>query len=238
MNSRKEAVASRLRNLGLDVGFLIWLEGEHERLPRIGRIRETSGAQLAAAVRGAVWMTSQFACPEVVQGDGANAWQERYRQLEAMLWNALRYSMVSNRLRRPDDIRALEETLELLLPPQQVAPYRRDIRRLRALGKPERIEDLGVENKKPKRGGRKPSEQTQRMRAAIEYVGAKSDKPFRDLTDLWNEQIPGSRYNPDSIRQRLRKGEDAGPQLLEFWRRTYEGEGWVAFPGRWPHGDF
>jgi hypothetical protein len=36
------------------------------------------------------------------------------------------------------------------------------------------------------------------------------------------------------MRQRLRKGEQAGEQLVEFWMRIYKGELQAVFPGEYP----
>lgn len=229
-----ESAADRLRSMGLDVDFLIWLEGAEDRLPQLHRLGEVDGARLAAAVRAAAWLTSQFANPDVVGPNGGEDWRKRYQLLEGFLWNSLRYSMVHHRLDRPKDLEALDEVLDILVPPPAAAAYRHDLLRLRRLGKPERLQDLFGAVKKPRRGGRRQSEQVQRMRAAIEHVRQQSKRPYRDLADLWNESLDETCYSPDQIRQALRKGDPRGPDLLLQWTRLYRGELQAAFPGEFP----
>lgn len=228
------SVADRLNKLGLDVDFLVWLEGAQDRLTHVDQLAKVSDASLAAAVRTAVWLTSQFADPKVVSLDKSEDWKGRYELLEAFLWNALRHTMFFHRVDRPKDLEALEELLGLLLPPSKTIRFREDLQHLRALGKPERLLELASGTKKPRRGGRKQSEQVQRMRAAVEDLRSKSKRPYRDLAQLWNEALGESRYDPDQIRQNLRRGEQAGRALLAFWKDLYQGEGYRVFPGPFP----
>lgn len=230
----KPIAADRLRELGLDVEFLIWLEGAEDRVPHVDQLAGVSDASLAAAVRAAVWLTSQFADHRVVDSGESEDWRQRYEQLQALLWNALRHTMFFHRVDRHKDLEALDEMLRLLLPPSQTVRFREDLQRLRTLGKPERLLDLAPDTKKPKRGGRKQSEQVQRMRAAVEYLRSKSSRPYRDLVQLWNEACGEARYGPDQIRQTLRKGQQAGPELLTFWKDLYRGEGYRSLPGLIP----
>lgn len=230
------ATADRLRKLGLDVDFLIWLEGAEDRLPHLDQLAKVNDADFTAAVRAAVWLTSQFADPAVVDREVAEGWRQRYQLFEALLWNALRYSMVSHRLDRPNDLEALERVLDLLLPRSRTIRFREDLHKLRSLGRPERLADLAQNIKKLRKGGRRVSEQVQRMRAAVEYLRAKSNRPYRDLERLWNESIGEGKpqYEANQVRQALRKGEQVGTQLLEFWMAVYEGEHYRAFPGLFP----
>lgn len=229
-----ETAESRLRKQGFDVDFLVWLEGREDRLPKLDQLTHVSDANFAAAVRAAVWLTSQFADPRVVDRDQAEDWRERYQRLEAILWNALRHTMLFHRIDRPKDLESLEEVLEIVLPAGAAAEYRAELHRLRRLGKPERLRDLAPKMRPIKRGGRKQSESVQRMRAAVEYLRTKSTRPYRDLAQLWNETLGEPRYLPDQIRQSLRKGDQTGPELLEFWRSVYQGKSHRALPGPIP----
>ena len=219
-----ERASDRLKAFGLDVQFLIWLEGPEDRLLQVHRLAELDDASIAAAVRAAVWLTSQWTNRDAVEADGMDAWKERYESLQAFLWNALRLSMIHHRLDRSKDLEALDEVLDILMPRSAAQVYRDDLLRLRKLGKPERLADWEPVGRKPRRGGRRQSETIQRMRAAVEYLQAASSTPYRDLADLWNESLGERQYDPEQIRQSLRKGEQAGAALLEFWRRIYRGE--------------
>lgn len=224
--------AARLEALGLDAGFLEWLEGEDERLARTYRAGAISAAKYGQAIRAAVWMTSLFANPRYVERDLADEWKERYQFLERLLWNGLQWSMTTHKYERPQDVAVLEEVLNELLPSHAAQSYVDDLRRLRKLGQPVRFEEIipRRESRPPKTGGPRQAEQVQRMRAAVFYLKTKSPKPYRDLAELWNERLGEARYNPETMRQTLRKGEQASEQLLEFWRRMYEGQLDLIYP--------
>jgi hypothetical protein len=157
----KQTTADRLRELGLDVGFLLWLEGSDERIPRLDRVRDINGAKFAAAVRAAVWLNSQFAHPDRIAPDTPEQWLEKYRVLQAFLWNVLRQTMAFHRMERHEDLKALEEVIETLMP-SAVGRYRADIQRLRKLGQPVRLGDLAGQTRGQQTGGRRQSEQVQR----------------------------------------------------------------------------
>ncbi len=233
----KLSAAERLRGLGGDVDFLLWLEGDREWLPRIRRICDVNAAHYAAAVRGAVWLTSQFAHPDRIGPDSPDQWRERYQDLERFLINALRQSMACRTLRHHEDLEALEDVLEILLPEQTVERYRRDIRELRKLGKPDRSEDLDIKPRDQRRqrtGGRRQPERVDRLRAALEHLRSITRAPYRDLAELWNEHLGEEKYIADRMRQLLRKGPQTGPQLLAFWRGVHDGDFRHVFPGDFP----
>ena len=93
-------------------------------------------------------------------------------------------------------------------------------------------------------GGRPESEQTWRMRVAVEYVSAVSKSPCRDLAHFWNERR-GTDYHPDEIKDRLRKGVPrdekrkgrvpGGEGALVFWRAIYQGDSKIFLPVRFPY---
>jgi hypothetical protein len=230
----KKGTAERLEKLGLDVGFLVWLEGREEKLPRLDRICTIPGAKLANAIRSAAWLRSQFAHPDRIAPDSPEKWLERYRVLQECLWNALLYSMTCRKLERARDLRDLIEVTKALLPRQVRERYAADIETLRKRGQPPRLRELVGQVRGQRTGGRRQAEQIQRMRAAVTYIGSKSKNCYRDLAGLWNERFEGANYDPESMRQKLRKGEQVGEPLVEFWMRVYGGDLRAAFPGEFP----
>jgi hypothetical protein len=227
--------ADRLERLGLDVRFLVWLEGRGQRLPRVDRIGKVSGAKLANAVRSAAWLGSQFARPDRIAPDSPEQWLERYQILQSFFWNALRQSMTGRSLERSRDLKDLQEVMRELLPPRTREQYLADIRKLREHGQPVRLQNQKGQLRGQRTGGRRQAEQIDRMRAAVTHIGSKSNNRFRDLANLWNECVEGANYEPESMRQQLRKGEQAGEQLVEFWMRIYRGDLRAVFPGEYPN---
>ena len=108
--------------------------------------------------------------------------------------------------------------------------YVDDIRRLRRLEQPVRIEEFAGEFSAPRRGGKQQSERIQRMRAAVEYLRPFTRTYYKDLADLWNEGRKDRPYVADEMRDRLRKGPKNAEQILAHWRRVYEGEFRAVFP--------
>ena len=228
---------------GADVDFLIWLEGKDDRLPRLEALRKLTAEQLAVAIRAATWLREVQFNPGLVPEDDRESWESRYQLLDAFLCQALRFSR--NDLSVGRDLEVLENVAEELLPQSSWESYRIDILALRSQKQPL---DLSAYNHKgPPRGGSPEKEQTHRMRAAIAYLENFSDRPYKDLTDLWNEALPAPIYDVDTITQRLRtkpgtKGQiwtskEAAVEAYSFWHDLYfcKREGFMrAFPGPFP----
>lgn len=231
---KQELVNEKLKRLGLDIDFLLWLEGEADRLPRPEAVRDLKANKLVAAVRAAAWLKQLcFSHPDAT-GDLTRAqWTVRYSRLEEMLWQVIKSTMLYSLASQHTDLEALEHVLRTLLPESSWEHYRADILRLRRNGCPSRIWSRSSHDRRPRAGGKSASEQTERMRAAIAYLAA-SDTPYVDLAELWNNKIgDGRRYTPDEIKSRLRKGKvvvyRSGPavpahEFLLKWRRIYDGQ--------------
>ena len=234
MSKTKPKISQKLQAKGVDLRFLAWLEGPEERLPRIDRVCKVSGEKLAAAIRAASWLRSRFDDPELIAPSPPQEWRQRYQMIEGFLVGALRYSMTCSSSSRASELAALEEVLKELLPPQNVRVYERDIQLLRRRGQPEQIIRRPGSRRRPS-GGRRESEETQRMKAAIEYLKEYSRQPYPDLADFWNAVQDKREYLPDEIRNRIRKGvESRRSDLLPFWREIYKGNLGPAFPGPFP----
>jgi hypothetical protein len=60
------------------------------------------------------------------------------------------------------------------------------------------------------------------------------------LAEFWNETLGEVKYDPDAIKDRLRKGHPssrgmgAAQRSLEFWRAVYGGDLRASFPGPFP----
>ena len=85
------------------------------------------------------------------------------------------------------------------------------------------------------------------MRAAIAHMQNFSNRPYKDLVDLWNEARPTRTYDETTIIQRLRKkpgslgqirtSKETAADACSFWRELYfcKREGFLlAFPGPFP----
>jgi hypothetical protein len=234
------AIVDKLERLGLDVKFLSWLEGKESRLPRIRAIGRLKDADLAASIRAATWLRQLAFQPEIVKRE-ADDWDHRYAQLEAFLYTALKCSIFYSFMKTSDDLVVLEHVLSELLPERTVAGYRDDFAYLQGRGLPMKL-NLPHSSRK-RSGGKKGSEETDRMRAAIAYVETVSSTPYVDLAALWTEcGRSGKLYHPDEIKSRLRKGHPlhrtpgSAKQLLADWRRIYSGDFRTVFPGRFPLG--
>ena len=165
-----------LAKKGADVDFLIWLEGEDDRLPRLDALRKLTAEQLAAAIRAASWLREFEFNPSVVPEDERERWESRYRLLDVFLCQALRFS--GNPFSTARDLEILEEVLEELLPKSSWERHRRDILTLRNKGQPL---DLSAYSQGGRpRGGSPEREQTHRMRAAIAHLQNFSNRPYKD----------------------------------------------------------
>ncbi len=115
-----------------------------------------------------------------------------------------------------------------------VEQFRKDILTLRKKQEPQ--PPLMEQMTRPQ-GGKLESEQTARMRAAIEFIQSKSSHPYQCLADLWNAER-GGEYYADNIRSRLRKGPedeiDKGAGMLEYWWEIYYGDFTAVFPAPFP----
>ena len=232
----KQSASEKLKGLGLDVEFLAWLEGEEPRLPDLDQVRKVKDADFAAAIRAAEWL-GQFSGaggPNSLQGP--DAWMARYELLQQFLYAALGSSLFYHALSAGEDLEALERVLETLLPRSFWEEYRQDILDLRKQGNPLDLRDVKA---KPS-GGIKQSEQTDRMRAAVEYISRRSQTPYGDLARFWNERLGKETYRPEELRDRLRqgkawnKGKGAADRSVKFWQLIYQGDLRAVFPGPFP----
>src|SRR5262249_31184615 len=153
-------------------------------------------------------------------------WLERYELLEESLVGALKSTVFYHAMSTAEDLAALERALEALYPRSFWHQYRANIQHLRRQGLPL---DLPKVKAKP-RGGSPQSEQTIRMRAALEYVSRVSKTPYGDLARFWNERLGKEQYSPEQIRDRLRKGHPIAKaggtarRSLEIWQKVYHGD--------------
>ena len=227
-------MSEKLKELGLDIEFLAWLEGEEPRVPDLDRIRKVRDADFAAAIRAAEWLAQHFSEPELIAPHWPEAWQARYELLAQFLHAALGSSMFYRALSVAADLDALVKVMETLLPSSFWTEYREDIRHLRKQGLP-----LPEGKAKPS-GGTGTSEQTMRMRAAVQAVSSISKTPYGDLARFWNERLGTEKYSAEQLRDRLRKGDaltksvDAAERSLDNWRRVYDGDLRAVFPGPFP----
>jgi hypothetical protein len=99
-------VGSRLEAAGADVGFLGWLKGSEDRLPREGLLGRVVPEDFARAIRAVSWLAGLRFRPELVPPQRAGAWGERYSVQSAFLCGALKYSTVAHRNERHGDLEA------------------------------------------------------------------------------------------------------------------------------------
>ena len=232
----KQSVSEKLKGRGLDIEFLAWLEGEEPRVPDLECIRKVKDADFAAAIRAAEWLAQHFSEPQLIAPHTSDAWQARYELLEQFLHAALGSSLFYHALSVTEDLEALERVMETLLPSSFWTEYREDIHHLRKQGLPLRL----PERKAKPSGGTGTSEQTMRMRAAVQAVSSISKTPYGDLARFWNERLGTEKYNAQQLKDRLRKGgalsrgAGAAERSVEYWRRVYEGDFRAVFPGPFP----
>ncbi len=246
--------AKKLRQLGLDINFLCWLEGREQRLPDIDAIRKVKDAEFAGAIRAAEYLRQREFDVDLIAPISTAEWGHRYQIVEEFLWGCLLSTTFHSVDRADKDLETFERVLKKLLPQSLWKGLDEDIRRLRRQGLPEDFKNPPT----VKRGGKRESEETARMRAAIQYVGEVSKTPFADLAAVWNEyraELTASNkggagsagrtsktavYHPDGIKQRLRSGHElthgtgTAERLLESWQDIYSGELQRASPGRFP----
>jgi hypothetical protein len=166
------------------------------------------------------------------------AWRVRYELLEQYLYAALGSTLFYHAMSASEDLNALERVLETLLPRSFWGEYRADILQLRKHGLPPDLRELKVQTKPS--GGKKESEQTTRMRAAVKYISGVSKTPYGDLARFWNERLGIKKYNPEQIKDRLRKGhpfskgDGAAERSLESWQLVYRRDLRAVFPGPFP----
>jgi murein DD-endopeptidase MepM/ murein hydrolase activator NlpD len=225
-----DSVADRLKRV--DAGFLVWLEGKEERLPRIRRVHEIGGETFAAAIRACAWLAQHFSNPKLISRGTPKEWLGRYRVLEQFLWSALRFSMVGADTAK--DLEALESLLGELLPQANWNQYRQDIQDLRKQGQPIRL----PKSRAKRSGGRAVAERTLRMCAAVDYISSfGSSDPYRDLAEFWNEHLKYEKYSRAEILNTLSKrckDKGRGFQLVRFWQDIYRGDLRAVFPGPFP----
>jgi hypothetical protein len=239
----EQPVGEKLRELGLDVDFLRWLEGEAERLPRLDAARKLKPEEFVAAVRAVAFLEGLQHDPAAIAPASPEEWNYRYTVLREFLRVCLRHTGFSI-LGQDKDLAALEHVLETLLPESSREPYDTDFRQLRRKNYPKRLPPdvlRGIgQLKRPRRGGRPESEQTERMRAAVSYMTTATDAPYDELAEFWNECTWSGKYDGDSIRGRLRKGNPLNrePEMaqgtLRGWQRVYRGDLMSVFPGPFP----
>ncbi|MBZ5580274.1 MAG: hypothetical protein LAP40_27265 [Acidobacteriia bacterium] len=126
-----QPVSERLKGLGLDVEFLAWLEGEEQVLPELSRIRNVKDADLVAAIRAAGWIAQFFMDEKVISPQTSEHWLARYELLEKYLQGAIQSTLFYHAMSTAEDLSALEEVLERLLPRSYWEEYRNDILHLR-----------------------------------------------------------------------------------------------------------
>lgn len=245
-----KSYAQNLKELGLDVEFLAWLEGEDDILFNGRGMDKVDHRDLLGAIRAVTWLEEICEMdPEWLSSDQVfrsgefkpdpdTSWmlsdegvrrscelEVRYRILKKFLL------FVLNSRSSPDlekDLESLERVCQTLLPVSSWQPYRDDILMLRKRGRPKSEED-----ERPRGDpGRPPSERTDRMVAAYYYVSTVSSTPYVDLAGFWNEHLGDTKYDPDTIRQRLRKARDGAYYRFLEWRGFYEpSEGWpIGYP--------
>jgi len=229
-------ISQKLRERGLDIRFLQWLEGKEDRLPRLYAVHQLEGEELAAAIRAAAWLRQLCSQPNVVAPSSMETWESRYKLLEDFLCATLLWSMTGSTLCLKEDLEMLEHVLDTLLPKSSWRQYSIDILDLRKKSQPPRFPNyVGRPS-----GGKNQSEETDRIRAAIAYVTTVSKAPYADLAGFWNECLKTEKYQAASIKSRLRKGHylnrtvGASERLLEHWKAIYDLDLRRVFPGPFP----
>jgi hypothetical protein len=223
-----------LRDRGADLEFVSWLEGESDRLPRFEAARKLKDAEFAGAIRAVVWLTTCLDHLKITPAE----WQPRYELLERFLWEVLKSTYGFPASRRDEDLAHLERVLEVLLPASSWKRYRDDmlhVRRLDPLPKPP-----SGETRRKSTGGKKQSEQTQRMRAAITYLSDFTKAPYPALAQIWNNKTSPEKYDPITVQSRIRKGpyfpndKAADRSVLHLWRSVYDLDLRFLFTGPFP----
>ena len=203
----KQLASEKIRNLGLDVEFLVWFEGEEPRLPDLERVRKVDDADFAAAIRAAEWLAQHFSDPGLIAPHQPERWLGRYELLEQYLHAALGSSLFYHVTSVAEDLDALERVMEELLPQIFWQVYRDDIRHLRKQRLPLRF----PKSKAKPSGGRKQSEQTVRMRVAVTYVSSVSKMPYGELARLWNERLRMEKVQFSTNQGPVAEGSALGP---------------------------
>lgn len=213
-----------LRQRGLDIDFVAWLEGNVRRLPDFNAAWKLTDAELAGAIRAAavLWGDAQEA--------GLSISREKWRfdVLEQFVWNLLRASMRLDR--RTRDFARLSKVLKTVLPPDSRRVYEVAIEAVRKPRIPDELWRSG--RQRAVRWAKHESEQTNRMRAAIACVGQVTQDPYAALATIWNSLGRDYDYDPGNLRSRLRKGHKINrtPQMaqamLDFWKGIYQAPDW------------
>lgn len=221
-----------LAEASADVDFLVWLEGAEDFLPRYSRLRTLSLKTYADAICAASWLLSLAHSSEIVHSEETNEWIERYRLLQQFIYGSLRFAY--NRDQITAELVSLKDILRELLPTTAWESYIEDIQRIQRSGYAIQL----PKTKMKRRGGTGQSEQTNRMRAAIEYTTQYTTKPYHLLTELWNDISTANDYDANNIQKRVNKNIVGAPsfeQALEFWKRIYyEGDCRDVWPGPFP----
>jgi len=123
--------------------------------------------------------------------------------------------------------------------------YRQDVSELRKRGQPIQMPQDWLKGRPS--GGKRESEQTHRMRVAVEYLRETTqDTPYALLARFWNERLGRKKYHRDEIYRRLAKAKlyfaktGIDRQLLArvsglpFWQRVYAGDFREVFIGQFP----
>jgi hypothetical protein len=231
-----DPISQKLRVRGLDISFLRWLEGKEDRLPRLHAVNQLEGEDLAAAIRAAAWLRQLCFQRDIVVPSSMEDWDSRYKLLEDFLCATLLWSMTGSTLHLNEELETLEHVLDALLPQNSWSQYRTDFRYLRKKGQPPRFPNyVGRPS-----GGKKQSEETDRIRAAIAYVATVSKTPYADLAAFWNGCLKTGKYDAASLKSRLRKGNSlnrtlgAGERLLEHWKAIYALDLKRVYPSPFP----
>lgn len=230
----------RLKQAGVNIDFLGWLEGAEQRLPSHHGIRKVSDEHFARAIRAAVWLRQHSR--NAPQPDD---WRNRYAILKAFVSAGLEQTMPFHRTEIDKDLDSLLFVVGTLLSPGARSQYEDDIKQLRKQSAIQKTYQTHGMSAKPS-GGKAESEETQRIRAALEYlVQSGKGNPYNNLSDFWNEWVGSGCYDPDRIRNRIRKGVPRDEQergeipggfyALEFWRAIYQGNWHVAYPVKFPY---
>lgn len=223
-------VESKLRAAGLDPEFLAWLEGKDDRVPRLELIQKISPKTFASAILAVAWIGGHIGVPGAMQDQDIRTFSSRYRLLELFLIAATKQNMAARRQMRQSDLTRLGEIIDVLLPESTAREYKEEIIVFAEEAQPAHALRAGAR----RRGGPPESEETRRMRAAVEYLKQVSDQPYRDLADFWNDRH-GTEYDADSISARLRKGSTKeGAVSLAYWLGVYNCEFSRVFPGPFP----
>ena len=133
-------VQQRLGKKGVNVDFLIWLEGKEQRLPSsravFKGIRTTATRHLQSALKATVLLRALSHSEGLVPKDEQEAWFYRYSILREFLLGILEERLLGQGT--DEDFGKLRDVLEACLGEEAASPYLKDLTRTAEVRKADR----------------------------------------------------------------------------------------------------